>query len=172
MMAPARMVSIDARPGPLTMDLARVAVLVIDMQNDFAIQGGIFGRAGIPRDRSQPVHVTPAGGATMAVSSSATAVRRGEDDAAGRPHRSRRSARGPCRRRHRGVPQRHVRGTAHWRIAVRGRQLRRDRRLDHLEAGQRAKPFGQPCRRIRDQRQIDPRDRGFLPRRRADTGPP
>ena len=46
-MVPARMVSIEARPEKLTMDLARGAVLVIDMQNDFAAQGGIFGRAGV-----------------------------------------------------------------------------------------------------------------------------
>ncbi len=35
MTAPSRIVSIEARPAPLTIDLARSAVLVIGMQNDF-----------------------------------------------------------------------------------------------------------------------------------------
>jgi ureidoacrylate peracid hydrolase len=47
MAAPARMVSISARPAPLTIDLAQTAVLVIDMQNDFGSPGGMFDRAGI-----------------------------------------------------------------------------------------------------------------------------
>jgi ureidoacrylate peracid hydrolase len=43
----ARVISVEARPGPLTIDLTRSAVLVIDMQNDFGAQGGMFERAGI-----------------------------------------------------------------------------------------------------------------------------
>src|SRR5260370_22344624 len=42
-----RQVSIDAKPEPITVDLARTAALVVDMQNDFAAKGGMFERAGI-----------------------------------------------------------------------------------------------------------------------------
>jgi ureidoacrylate peracid hydrolase len=38
---------IDAQPGPLTIDAAKTAVLVVDMQNDFGAEGGMFHRAGI-----------------------------------------------------------------------------------------------------------------------------
>ena len=40
-------VSIEARPGPIAIDPARAAVLVVDMQNDFGAEGGMFHRAGI-----------------------------------------------------------------------------------------------------------------------------
>jgi ureidoacrylate peracid hydrolase len=40
-------VTIEARPEPLEVDPSRVAVLVIDMQNDFGAPGGMFDRAGI-----------------------------------------------------------------------------------------------------------------------------
>lgn len=46
-MATSRMVQIDAQPDPLTLDPAMTAVLVVDMQNDFGAQGGMFHRAGI-----------------------------------------------------------------------------------------------------------------------------
>jgi ureidoacrylate peracid hydrolase len=36
-----------ARPGPLAIDPARTAVIVVDMQNDFGSKGGAFDRAGI-----------------------------------------------------------------------------------------------------------------------------
>ena len=39
MTPPARLISVEARPGPMTTDLAHSAVLVIDMQNDFGAQG-------------------------------------------------------------------------------------------------------------------------------------
>jgi ureidoacrylate peracid hydrolase len=39
---------IDARPSPLEIDPARAAVVVVDMQNDFAADGGMFVRAGVP----------------------------------------------------------------------------------------------------------------------------
>jgi ureidoacrylate peracid hydrolase len=39
--------TIYARPEPITIDLGRAAVLVIDMQNDFGAKGGMFDRAGI-----------------------------------------------------------------------------------------------------------------------------
>jgi len=42
-----RQVSIDAKPEPITVDLARTAALLVDMQNDFAAKGGMFERAGI-----------------------------------------------------------------------------------------------------------------------------
>jgi hypothetical protein len=42
-----RQVSIDAKPGPITIDVAATAALVVDMQNDFATKGGMFERAGI-----------------------------------------------------------------------------------------------------------------------------
>ena len=36
------LVTIEAQPEPLTIDLARTAVVVIDMQNDFGAEGGMF----------------------------------------------------------------------------------------------------------------------------------
>jgi ureidoacrylate peracid hydrolase len=41
------MVTLDAAPGSLEVDLAATAVLVVDMQNDFGATGGMFDRAGI-----------------------------------------------------------------------------------------------------------------------------
>ncbi len=38
---------LDARPEPVDLDPRRVAVIVIDAQNDFASPGGMFDRAGI-----------------------------------------------------------------------------------------------------------------------------
>lgn len=47
-MAPSEtVVSINAQPGPMEIDLARTAVIVIDMQNDFGSRGGMFDRAGV-----------------------------------------------------------------------------------------------------------------------------
>jgi ureidoacrylate peracid hydrolase len=40
-------VSIEARPEPISVQLSRTAVLVVDMQNDFGSRGGMFDRAGI-----------------------------------------------------------------------------------------------------------------------------
>ncbi len=42
------MLTIDARPRALTLDPAATAVIVVDMQNDFGGEGGMFHRAGIP----------------------------------------------------------------------------------------------------------------------------
>jgi ureidoacrylate peracid hydrolase len=42
-----RLVTIDAKPAPLTIDMAKTAVIVVDMQNDFGAEGGMFHRAGI-----------------------------------------------------------------------------------------------------------------------------
>ena len=41
-----RIVSIEAKPSRITIDLAKTAVLVIDMQNDFGAIGGMFDLAG------------------------------------------------------------------------------------------------------------------------------
>jgi ureidoacrylate peracid hydrolase len=40
-------VHIDARPSPVRIDPATTAVMVVDMQHDFASAGGMFDRAGI-----------------------------------------------------------------------------------------------------------------------------
>ena len=40
-------VTVNAKPEPLAIDIDRTAVLVIDMQNDFGTIGGMFERAGI-----------------------------------------------------------------------------------------------------------------------------
>ena len=47
MVAPLRVVEVDARPEPISLDISRAAVLVIDMQNEFGAKGGMFDRAGI-----------------------------------------------------------------------------------------------------------------------------
>jgi ureidoacrylate peracid hydrolase len=41
------MAEIDAKPAPVTIDIAKTAVIVVDMQNDFGSRGGMFDRAGI-----------------------------------------------------------------------------------------------------------------------------
>jgi ureidoacrylate peracid hydrolase len=43
----ARSVVVDARPERLAIDPRTTAVIVVDMQNDFAAEGGMFARAGI-----------------------------------------------------------------------------------------------------------------------------
>src|SRR5207244_13471975 len=40
-------VSIDAKPEPISIDPTRSAVIVVDMENDFAAKGGMFDRAGV-----------------------------------------------------------------------------------------------------------------------------
>lgn len=42
------MLTIDARPRSLVLDPAATAVIVVDMQNDFGAERGMFHRAGIP----------------------------------------------------------------------------------------------------------------------------
>jgi ureidoacrylate peracid hydrolase len=42
-----RVVSIEAKPGPIPIDTAKTAVIVVDMQNDFGAKGGMFDLAGI-----------------------------------------------------------------------------------------------------------------------------
>jgi ureidoacrylate peracid hydrolase len=41
---------VAARPTPLSMRAESTAVVVVDMQNDFGAEGGMFARAGIPID--------------------------------------------------------------------------------------------------------------------------
>lgn len=42
-----RIATIEARPEPVSFNVSKTAVLVIDMQNDFGSKGGIFERGGI-----------------------------------------------------------------------------------------------------------------------------
>ena len=49
------MATIQARPGPLTVEPASTAIVVVDMQNDFGAEGGMFDRAGIPISGIQAV---------------------------------------------------------------------------------------------------------------------
>ena len=43
----AAIVTIDAKPSAIPIDLAKTAVIVVDMQNDFGSKGGMFDHAGI-----------------------------------------------------------------------------------------------------------------------------
>jgi ureidoacrylate peracid hydrolase len=47
MTSSAALITVDAEPEPLTVDPGRTAVMVVDMQNDFGAEGGMFARAGI-----------------------------------------------------------------------------------------------------------------------------
>ena len=42
-----RIVTVEAKPGRLAMDIAKTAVIVVDMQNDFGSKGGMFDHAGL-----------------------------------------------------------------------------------------------------------------------------
>lgn len=42
-----RAATIQAKPQPVPVDVATCAVLVVDMQNDFGMEGGMFHRAGV-----------------------------------------------------------------------------------------------------------------------------
>ena len=42
-----RQAIIEASPEPITIDTARTAVIVVDMQNDFGSKGGMFDRGGV-----------------------------------------------------------------------------------------------------------------------------
>ncbi len=48
-------VQVTARPGDVVLDPSRTAVIVVDMQHDFAAPQGMFARAGIPVDGIQAV---------------------------------------------------------------------------------------------------------------------
>jgi len=43
-----RYVTVEARPNPLPLEPAETAVIVVDMQNDFGAERGMFARAGVP----------------------------------------------------------------------------------------------------------------------------
>jgi ureidoacrylate peracid hydrolase len=45
--------TVATQSGPLEIDLARTAVIVVDMQNDFGAPGGMFARAGIDISKIQ-----------------------------------------------------------------------------------------------------------------------
>src|SRR5438132_10093958 len=49
------MVMLDAKPEPIAIDPARSAVIVVDMENDFAAKGGMFDRAGVDISGAQNV---------------------------------------------------------------------------------------------------------------------
>jgi ureidoacrylate peracid hydrolase len=59
--AAGRIVTIDARPQAVALDLAKTMVLVVDMQNDFGSKGGMFERAGIDISGIQQAVVQTAG---------------------------------------------------------------------------------------------------------------
>jgi ureidoacrylate peracid hydrolase len=40
-------ITVEAKPSPVEIDIAKAAVIVVDMQNDFGAKGGMFDRAGI-----------------------------------------------------------------------------------------------------------------------------
>jgi len=47
--------TLNARPEPLAIDLARTAIVVVDMQNAFVKEGGMFDEAGWPIAGAQAV---------------------------------------------------------------------------------------------------------------------
>src|SRR5579864_8256261 len=47
MRSPSRRIVVNAKPEALTVDPAQSAVVVVDMQNDFGSEGGMFALAGI-----------------------------------------------------------------------------------------------------------------------------
>ena len=49
------LVAVNARPSAITIDLKRAAVIVVDMQNDFGTEGGMFHRAGFDISSIQAV---------------------------------------------------------------------------------------------------------------------
>jgi ureidoacrylate peracid hydrolase len=89
-----RQVPIEARPEPISIDLGKTAVLVIDMQNDFGAEGGMFERAGI--DVSGIRAVVPNVRAALAAARSASLPVISEDGIQTGPVR--------CRARYRAEP--------------------------------------------------------------------
>jgi ureidoacrylate peracid hydrolase len=45
--ASSRVITLDAKPEPIALDLGKTAVIVVDMQNDFGTKGGMLDRAGV-----------------------------------------------------------------------------------------------------------------------------
>jgi len=54
-LANANLVTLSARPEPITIDPSKTVVIVVDMENDFAAKGGMFDRAGIDISGAQKV---------------------------------------------------------------------------------------------------------------------
>src|SRR5687767_13957281 len=50
-----RVIGVDAKPDRIELDLARTAVIVVDMQNDFAAKGGLVHRLGF---NIEPIRAT------------------------------------------------------------------------------------------------------------------
>jgi ureidoacrylate peracid hydrolase len=48
-------VEVEAKPDSIVVDPRRTAIVVVDMQNDFAASGGMFDRAGIPIEAIQAI---------------------------------------------------------------------------------------------------------------------
>jgi ureidoacrylate peracid hydrolase len=48
-------VAVGAKPDSIVVDPRRTAIVVVDMQNDFAASGGMFDRAGIPIEAIQAI---------------------------------------------------------------------------------------------------------------------
>jgi ureidoacrylate peracid hydrolase len=55
-----QMITLDAKPEPIGIDPARSAVIVVDMENDFAAKGGMFDRAGVDISGAQKAIVPTA----------------------------------------------------------------------------------------------------------------
>src|SRR5919204_1674290 len=53
--AQTNLVTIDAKPEPIPINPTNTAVIVVDMENDFAAKGGMFDRAGIDISGAQKV---------------------------------------------------------------------------------------------------------------------
>jgi len=51
----AQLIKLDAKPEPIAIGPSKTAVIVVDMENDFAAKGGMFDRAGIDISGAQKV---------------------------------------------------------------------------------------------------------------------
>jgi ureidoacrylate peracid hydrolase len=68
-----RTVTVDAAPEPLLFDPLKAAVVVVDMQNDFGADEGMFARAGIPIESIKAI-VAPIGDVLRAARGAGVAV--------------------------------------------------------------------------------------------------
>jgi ureidoacrylate peracid hydrolase len=50
------MMTVDAKPEPIAIDPVRAAIIVADMENDFAAKGGMFDRAGVDMLPNELLH--------------------------------------------------------------------------------------------------------------------
>ncbi len=65
--ATSRLLTVPAKPGPVHLDVATTALIVVDMQNDFGAKGGMLDRAGID--------ITPIQGAVAPTAAALAAAR-------------------------------------------------------------------------------------------------